>query len=101
MCEDEDEDDDDGGNCGVRHGGDASCWRRGGGQGGPEREIVTINFPLMGVQHRNEVVRETERERERSKRGNRWEDERGKRVSRAIALAVTNSRHIVSPTLMT
>lgn len=63
MCEDEDEDDDDGGNCGVRHGGDASCWRRGGGQGGPEREIVTINFPLMGVQHRNEVVRETERER--------------------------------------
>lgn len=69
MCEDEDEDedDDDGGNCGVRHGGDASCWRR-GGQGGPEREIVTINFPLMGVQHRNEVVRETEREREEQER---------------------------------
>lgn len=24
--------------------------------GGREREIVTINFPLMGVQRRNEVV---------------------------------------------
>lgn len=72
-----------------------------GGQGGPEREIVTINFPLMGVQHRNEVVRETERVGGGGKRGNCWEGGRGKRVSRAIALAVTNSRHIVSPTLMT
>jgi len=34
---------------------------------GREREIVTINFPLMGVQHRNEVVREDRGEcRERS-----------------------------------
>lgn len=46
-------------------------------------EIVTINFPLMGVQQRNEVV------------GEGW------RVSRVIALAVTNSGHIVSVTLMT
>lgn len=38
-----------------------------------EREIVTINFPLMGVQHRNEVVRE----------------DRG-RMSRAIALTRGN-----------
>lgn len=32
------------------------------GAGSPEREIVTINFPLMGVQHRNEVVREDQGE---------------------------------------
>lgn len=58
-----------------------------GGSGrAPEREIVTINFPLMGVQRRNEVVREN--------RG-------GNSVASDRTLAVTNSRHIASPTLMT
>lgn len=52
-------------------------------EGERDGEIVTINFPLMGVQQRNEVV------------GEGW------RVSRVIALAVTNSGHIVSVTLMT
>lgn len=50
-----------------------------------EREIVTINFPLMGVQRRNEVVRENP----------------GYSVASDRTLAVTNSRHIASPTLMT
>lgn len=80
--------------------------RRGGGgdrsggweDGQREREIVTINFPLMGVRHRNEVVRgQREGERTRGEEGGGG----GKSVASDRTLAVTNSRHIVSPTLMT
>ena len=57
--------------------------RKRGAEREGRRDTVTINFLLMGVQRRNEVV------------GEGW------RVSRVIALAVTNSGHIVSATLMT